>query len=111
VKTSRKQPTSRARSNAHGVNAPQPFAVGDTVSLKSGSHLMTVEGVDGETVDCVWAAKDDFKSRRFSAAELERGRGPVTFIASDNPLTVEEWTAKYSDPPSDADQIAAKDRP
>ena len=30
------------------------FSVGDTVQLKSGGPIMTIEGVDEKGVNCVW---------------------------------------------------------
>lgn len=30
------------------------FEIGDVVSLKSGSHYMTIESIDGNEVTCTW---------------------------------------------------------
>jgi uncharacterized protein YodC (DUF2158 family) len=46
--------------------------VGDTVTLKSGGHLMTVASIDDEgSVTCNWSVKEHVKSKSFSAAALQ----------------------------------------
>ena len=52
------------------------LSAGKLVELKSGSHRMTVEGVDGETVTCVWAVKDGVKRDKFSAASIKVAKSP-----------------------------------
>jgi uncharacterized protein YodC (DUF2158 family) len=48
------------------------FKPGDTVKLKSGGPLMTVNGVDGEDVICVWFEGKDINERAFKSATLKR---------------------------------------
>jgi uncharacterized protein YodC (DUF2158 family) len=53
------------------------FAVGDTVKLKSGGPIMTVEDVDsgdGANVDiiCVWFEKNQRQDGRFKAGTLKQ---------------------------------------
>jgi uncharacterized protein YodC (DUF2158 family) len=51
--------------------------VGDTVTLKSGGHVMTVASIGDEgSVTCDWSVKDDVKSKSFSAAELQQADLP-----------------------------------
>jgi uncharacterized protein YodC (DUF2158 family) len=49
--------------------------VGDTVSLNSGGHLMTIASIGGDSVTCDWAVKGDVKSKSFAAAELKKADG------------------------------------
>jgi uncharacterized protein YodC (DUF2158 family) len=51
------------------------FEPGDTVKLKSGGPLMTVNNVDGEDVICVWFEGKDAKERAFKSATLKRDDG------------------------------------
>ena len=48
------------------------FAIGDTVRLKSGGAIMTVEKIDGLNVHCVWQREGETKRETFAAAILER---------------------------------------
>ncbi|NLR73369.1 DUF2158 domain-containing protein [Novosphingobium sp. ERN07] len=48
------------------------FSVGDTVQLKSGGEVMTVEGVSAGQVDCVW----------FNAKKVERSTFDVRTLES-----------------------------
>jgi uncharacterized protein YodC (DUF2158 family) len=54
--------------------------VGDTVSLNSGGHVMTVASVDGDSVTCDWSVKGDVKSKSFAAAELKKAEAPLTTL-------------------------------
>jgi uncharacterized protein YodC (DUF2158 family) len=52
------------------------FQIGDTVKLKSGGPLMTVENIaagDGPEVmvTCIWFEKTENRERQFKAATLE----------------------------------------
>jgi uncharacterized protein YodC (DUF2158 family) len=52
------------------------FQIGDTVQLKSGGPLMTVDNIDaGEgpdvTISCVWFEKTERKEGQFKATTLE----------------------------------------
>ena len=51
------------------------FKVGDTVTLKSGGHLMTVASIDEGSVTCDWSLRGDIKSKSFPAAELQKADG------------------------------------
>jgi uncharacterized protein YodC (DUF2158 family) len=63
----------------------QSFKIGDTVTLTSGGHLMTVISVDSEDViTCAWSVKEDLKSKGFPRAAL---------IKADKPKTLEEYLA------------------
>jgi uncharacterized protein YodC (DUF2158 family) len=57
----------------------KPFAIGETVKLKSGSPVMTVKEYDGETgeVVCVWhdQKKNEFSEQCFPAALLSKFKG------------------------------------
>jgi uncharacterized protein YodC (DUF2158 family) len=57
------------------------FKVGDTVTLKSGGHLMTVASVDEGSVTCDWSLRGDIKSKSFPAAELQKADGTVSPIS------------------------------
>ena len=48
------------------------FKPGDTVKLKSGGPLMTVNDVDGNDVICVWFEGKDINERAFKSATLKR---------------------------------------
>ena len=48
------------------------FAVGDTVRLKSGGSIMTVDNIEGDKVTCVWSVKGDIKRETFTAASLQK---------------------------------------
>jgi uncharacterized protein YodC (DUF2158 family) len=53
--------------------------VGDTVSLKSGGPLMTIDSIkDEDSVTCRWFAKDVLKQASFFAATLRKVDGPQT---------------------------------
>jgi len=54
------------------------FKPGETVSLKSGGHLMTIASVDEDTVTCSWSWKGDVKTKDFPAAMLIRAEPPQT---------------------------------
>ena len=60
--------------------------VGDTVTLKSGGHLITVASIDDEgSVTCDWSVRGDVKSKSFLAAELQKaglpGAKPTTDVS------------------------------
>jgi uncharacterized protein YodC (DUF2158 family) len=60
----------------------QSFKIGDTVTLTSGGHLMTVISIDPEDVImCAWSVREDVKSKGFPRAAL---------IKADKPKTLEE---------------------
>ncbi|KJC51718.1 hypothetical protein UP09_02185 [Bradyrhizobium sp. LTSP885] len=61
------------------------FEIGDTVTLTSGGHLMTVISIDPEdVVTCAWSVREDIKSKGFPGAAL---------IKADKPQTLEELLA------------------
>jgi uncharacterized protein YodC (DUF2158 family) len=41
------------------------FKVGDTVQLKSGGEMMTIEEVDGDSANCVWFVNQKLKEVLF----------------------------------------------
>ena len=46
--------------------------VGDTVRLKSGSSLMTIESIEGDQVFCVWSNnKNEIERKKFIKDTLE----------------------------------------
>ena len=49
------------------------FVAGDTVRLKSGSPLMTVEVIDSNGVHCTWFEGNKVCRDRFPDALLEKG--------------------------------------
>ena len=56
-----------------------PFEVGDTVTLASGGHLMTVISIDPEeAVTCAWSVREDIKSKGFPSAALIKANKPQT---------------------------------
>jgi uncharacterized protein YodC (DUF2158 family) len=57
--------------------------VGDTVSLNSGGHLMTVASIDDGAVTCNWSVRGDVKSKSFPAAALNKADQPLP------PITLE----------------------
>ncbi|WP_167759852.1 DUF2158 domain-containing protein [Massilia horti] len=48
------------------------FEVGDTVQLKSGGDVMTVEKMESETVTCVWMQEKKVMRDTFVRATLEK---------------------------------------
>lgn len=63
----------------------QSFQIGDTVTLISGGHLMTVIFIDRkDVITCAWSVKEDLKSKAFPRAAL---------IKADKPKTLEEYLA------------------
>jgi uncharacterized protein YodC (DUF2158 family) len=47
------------------------FKIGDQVTLKSGSVIMTVERVSADGIACVWAVDTDIRREVFVAATLK----------------------------------------
>lgn len=67
------------------ITMKQSFEIGDTVTLTSGGHLMTVISIDPEDViTCTWSVRGDVKSKGFPVAAL---------IKADKPQTLEELLA------------------
>ena len=56
--------------------ADDNFEAGDTVMLKSGGPVMTVEEVEGTDVYAVWFDKNQEKRDMFQKATLRRYDGP-----------------------------------
>ena len=59
------------------------FEIGNTVSLKSGGPLMTVESVnDGGTVTCIWFQDDTKRSDNFKVETIiaDDGMPPMPLI-------------------------------
>jgi uncharacterized protein YodC (DUF2158 family) len=56
----------------------RPFKIGDTVTLNSGGHLMTVLTFERGGVTCAWSVKSDIKSKSFPAAALVKADKPTT---------------------------------
>ena len=56
----------------------RPFKIGDTVTLKSGGHLMAVLAVGRDGVTCAWSVKGDLKTRTTPAAALVKAAKPAT---------------------------------
>jgi uncharacterized protein YodC (DUF2158 family) len=48
------------------------FKVGDTVTLNSDCHLMTVISIDEDSITCAWSVRGDVKSRSFPVAALKK---------------------------------------
>ena len=48
------------------------FGVGDTVQLKSGGEVMTVEKMEGDTVSCVWMVDKKVVRDAFVRVTLEK---------------------------------------
>lgn len=48
------------------------FEIGDTVTLKSGGHLMTIISIDRKSTTCAWSVKGDIKSKSFPSAALKK---------------------------------------
>jgi uncharacterized protein YodC (DUF2158 family) len=55
-----------------------PVNVGDTVSLNSGGHIMTVASIDEGSVTCDWSVRGDGKSKSFPVAELKKAEPPFS---------------------------------
>jgi uncharacterized protein YodC (DUF2158 family) len=51
---------------------PTDFVPGETVRLKSGGLIMTIEKVEGETVTCVWTLKGKVMREIFVATALQK---------------------------------------
>jgi uncharacterized protein YodC (DUF2158 family) len=54
------------------------FKIGDTVTLKSAGHLMTIVSIERKCVTCAWSVKGDIKSNSFPADALIKADKPVT---------------------------------
>jgi uncharacterized protein YodC (DUF2158 family) len=54
------------------------FEIGETVTLNSGGHLMSVLTINRNGVTCAWSVKGDIKSKSFPAAALKRPDKPLT---------------------------------
>jgi uncharacterized protein YodC (DUF2158 family) len=52
--------------------------IGDTVRLKSGGPVMTVNGTTDDHIHCVWFVKTDVKSSTFQKAALEAATDEIT---------------------------------
>lgn len=53
------------------------FSVGDVVQLKSGGPIMTVAGIDGNDVNCVWFDGPKQNGGQFPAAALKKFERPT----------------------------------
>ncbi len=49
------------------------FNVGDKVELKSGSELMTVQCIDGDSIMCIWFDENKKHIDKFKATTLKKG--------------------------------------
>ena len=47
------------------------FKIGDTVQLKSGGSVMTIEEIDGEYANCVWFVNDKVERNNFNLTTLK----------------------------------------
>jgi uncharacterized protein YodC (DUF2158 family) len=57
----------------------QSFNIGDTVTLSSGGHLMTVVSIDRKgVITCAWSVKEEVKSKSFPSAALTKADKPQT---------------------------------
>jgi uncharacterized protein YodC (DUF2158 family) len=54
------------------------FKIGDTVSLNSGGHLMTVVAIDDKSVTCDWSERGGIKSKSWPIAALKTSFEPST---------------------------------
>lgn len=52
------------------------WKTGDTVKLKSGGPVMTVDGAAGERVTCYWFADKQPQNAQFKPAMLEAAQPP-----------------------------------
>jgi uncharacterized protein YodC (DUF2158 family) len=60
------------------MSQEKQFSVGETVSLNSGGHLMTVLSIDEETVTCEWSVRGDIKTKSFPARVLKTAKEPLS---------------------------------
>ncbi|WGR99626.1 YodC family protein [Bradyrhizobium sp. ISRA443] len=56
----------------------EPLKIGDTVSLRSGGHIMTVISIDQDGITCAWSVRDDVKSKSLPRAALIKASKPQT---------------------------------
>ncbi|MHC6156568.1 DUF2158 domain-containing protein [Bradyrhizobium elkanii] len=57
----------------------QSLKIGDTVTLCSGGHLMTVISLDpDDRITCAWSVREDVKSKPFPSAALIKAAKPQT---------------------------------
>lgn len=47
-----------------------PLKVGDTVTLNSGSPVMTINKITADTAECTWFANNEFRSLKVSITAL-----------------------------------------
>jgi len=48
------------------------LAVGATVSLVSGGHVMTILAIEDHSVSCAWSVRGDIKTKSFPISALKK---------------------------------------
>jgi uncharacterized protein YodC (DUF2158 family) len=62
----------------------QTFKIGDTVTLNSAGHLMTIVSIKRKRLTCSWSVRGDIKSGSFPADTLIKADKPT------EPTTLEQ---------------------
>jgi uncharacterized protein YodC (DUF2158 family) len=73
------------------------FKVGDTVTLNSDGHLMTVVSVAEDVITCAWSVRGDVKSKSFPIAAVKKAVSAETVKEARRAAALEKLAAKFAE--------------